>query len=156
MNRPLFLDCRDELYEEVYENAYCITELIHPSDVDEHAGSWEEVTDEALEREISQYIVDDGKHYYDSHIATETAIAAWLDDMPRVKMEHMKFDYMEEALIHGYWPNKLSSDAAMNKLDEMLMDGDVHLPSDAMDTVQFITNSAVADKYDPRVDEPGM
>ena len=108
-------EARSKLYNEVYESTYSMDELINPSDIEEHAGSWVEVDDEKLDHELHKSVeISIGEDQFENEIK-HLAVLEWLHDMPRASMEHLTFDTHEEALYENYWPFDLSRMGAASK-----------------------------------------
>lgn len=138
---------RKEAYSEAYETAYSLPELIGPSDIDDTADTWGDITDEQIESEIAECLdVVHTESQYEGLIR-DLAVTLWRDSLPRVSMDHLVFDDKAEAVRNGYWPNR------MNKWDceEILFERDI--PSDVRDEAYEVVSAGVADKLDPRADK---
>lgn len=147
---------KKELYDTVYGTVHSLDQLIDPSEVTEHAETWSDVSEEELEREIHQSVkMNLSESNYDN-LVKGMAIYFWLHEMPRVKLEDLVFDSTDEALKNGYWPYNLSVMGAEAKLYDMTTSGDISIPNTARNQAHSIAKSAVADKLDPRVDEPQL
>jgi hypothetical protein len=145
---------RDKLYRKVYEHTYSMDSLINPSDIEKHAGSWEEVDDEKLDEELRHSVdisMTEGQFEEDIR---HLAVIEWLQDMPRVSMDHLTFDTHDKALYEGYWPYRLSHQDAVLRLKEHIYHGEVHIGTSAQNKAREIATKALADKYDPRIEEP--
>lgn len=154
MTLPNISEERSKLYNIVYESTYSMDELINPSDVEEHAGSWVEVSDRRLDHELHKSVeISIDENQFSDEIR-HLAILEWLNDMPRVNMEHLTFSKHEEALYENYWPHDLSHMGATAKLHDMVSRGDIAIEATAYNRARNLAKKALADKYDPRVDEP--
>lgn len=145
---------KKELYRTVYDTVEPLRDLIKPEELTNGAEKWEDVSNEDLEREIHQSVKMNLSESNYEKLVKELAIHLWLDGMSRVKLEHLVFDTDEEALKHGYWPNGLSVLGAQAKIYDMIEEDMLSLPNVARNQAHCVAKSAVADKLDPRVNEP--
>jgi len=145
---------RKDVYGKVFQSTESMDRLIDPEDINEDAGSWSEISDDELDDEIHKSVqIQTQEGHYDN-LVKGLAIAEWLNGMPRVRLEHLIFDTMEEALKNNYWPYTLSDMGAEAELHEMVMDSNKDIPNTARNRAHSLVHAATADKLDPRVNEP--
>lgn len=154
MVNPSLRSREKEVYRNVYQTITPMRDSIRPDEVTEPAGSWEEVRDEDLDNEIHEAVKVDMSEGDRSNMVKGLAIRYWLEDMPRVRMQHLVFDNHEEALEKGYWPYNVSRMGAEAMIYDLNHQGEVDIPNTARNRAHSLVKSAIADKLDPRVDEP--
>jgi hypothetical protein len=72
-----------------------------------------------LEEELSEsvgVILSESGTYHPTieALIQDLEYSLYVEEMPRVKMEHLVFDTHEEAVKEGYWPYKMSCGEALN------------------------------------------
>lgn len=103
--------------EQTIEDTPCISELIHPEDIDEQAHLWCQVDDRLLEQEIGQFVdtLLDENWYpypsYDEHVgyAEDLIYKRWRESLRRLPVDVFKPDISKVELLQKYWvwPNDM-------------------------------------------------
>jgi len=141
------LQKRKETYSEVYQDGYELSALIGPSDVEETADSWDDISDEELRAEIRECLtVANQERQYEGCIR-DLAVTMWRNGLPRVSMDDMAFDDPETAVEKGYWPNSMDKWTC----EEILFERDI--PTDVRQEAWEVVSAAIADKLNPRVEK---
>jgi hypothetical protein len=143
MNQQILTDRKRSLYDEVFERSYKISDLVPVEEVDEDADSWDDVSDDDLDAEIMEALRHAGPAEEHDGLIREYAIALWMSDLPRVSMDDMVFETMEEAVDDFYWPKKMDR----YELEDLLWEKD---ETYGYPEAHGVAEAAYIDKFDPR------
>lgn len=135
---------------EAYKKAYPLHHLIRAEDVRDDAESWAEIRDEDIEEEVNESLSvmrSEGQYYY---LQKPLAVRLKADDMMRIRMDDLVFDDRHEAVKNGYWPHKMTRQQVFSHLFE----DDVTIESGYYDDAWEVISQGIADKMNPRKEEP--
>lgn len=141
---------RKEARKKAEGSTESLSRLLSPRDVVDGADGWDDIPDERMKselEEVSSVFITEGQTPYKS-LVRDLAISLWMEDLPRVNMDHLKTDVRRTVVLsHGYWPYDMS----YSDMWEMLQSVDYHqIPTslwvDAVNEVQ----AGIIDGLDPR------
>ena len=143
------LQVKKNSYERIYNRTEPIKNSIDPRDVDKEAQTWAGVSEEKLHKEISKSVsvaIQESQH---NDEIRHLAIHVWIKDMPRFKLEDLKFNTEKEAMKNGYRPYNTSDTEAVSIIYNIIEDGRSIIPSSAWDEAYSVVRSAIADRIHP-------
>lgn len=135
---------RRDAYDQAFEAAHCLTDLIDPSDILEGAKRWSDIGDDRLDMEVSECLDVAQRENQHNGAIQDLAVTIRRGDMPRAPMEDLAFDDPREAVKEGYWPNSMTK----MECEDILFETDIHhdYTQEAWETVR----AAIYDKSHPR------
>lgn len=96
-----------EAKEFVLENEDSVESLISPSDlIHQDIDKWENADIERLKDELygSMDVWTYGIDHPYGNMIESIAITQFLNDIPRIRFDHLVFDDITECVVNGYWP----------------------------------------------------
>lgn len=111
---------RQEARRKAKEATPSITTLIDPSDLrNQDIDSWENVDLDRLTAELGMDMVNTSEIRDYEVITHDLALSLWIDEMPRIAMEHLVYNDKETAVIEAnVWPNSMSITELWEVLEE--------------------------------------
>lgn len=92
----------------VYQNEDSIKRIIAPSDlVHQNVDNWDNVDKDLLREELGMSMGDVwtyGINHPYGNLIEDMAIVLFIDDMPKIRFDHLVFDTVKECVKNGYWP----------------------------------------------------
>lgn len=118
-NEPI---SKQEVRSIVMNETDSINKVISPNDlIHQDIDSWDNVDIDRLKDELAYNDYTYGiNHPYDNLIF-ELAVSLYMDNMTRIKLDHLVFDELTECVTRGYWPygeNKYIIQETINEYHE--------------------------------------